>query len=241
MNFPQSRPVLAIVVSLAANGSSSYRDARNIARVTVAKWSTVVVVQLTDCPKEFKKPCVEVTSALSFTRAITALVSKYSLTHDVMFTISAHGYRRAGHEFIYVHGQTVLDTSIRTALYTQMSANCLSLCLIDTCHSGTMLDLSYVSTDGKTFKHVPGALVVRPRSFCISACSDSEQAGEDISLVGGFGGKLICQFLDHVDAAKGPFCIGAFFRHVRKVFTSQTRQCSHPVFSKTSIAANQCV
>ena len=48
----------------------------------------------------------------------------------------------------------VLDNDIRDSFYKNMNDDCMSLCLIDTCHSGTMLDLPYYSYDGINFKRM---------------------------------------------------------------------------------------
>ena len=56
-------------------------------------------------------------------------------------------------------------------------------------------------------------------------------AGEDISYYGGFGGKLICIFLDYLN--KNNLEILPFYLFVKKTFMSQKYQKSQPIFSST--------
>jgi hypothetical protein len=137
-------------------------------------------------------------------------------------------------ECVLLRGVPIYDHELFTALYEHMSLETRSLCLIDTCHSGTMLDLEYLSSDGgKQFSRSLTPLIRRPLSVCISACDDSEFAGEDISTYGGWGGKLVCRYLDYVSAQRvpGPLDIPAFHASVYRAFTHQRSQRSRPILS----------
>jgi len=238
--FPQ-RKVLLISVSFAANGTSSYRDANNITTIAKEKWDAKTLI-LTDNTKNIKsKDCLKINNKKHFLLTLENQVKDFSKTHDVLFTISAHGYSRRGgneadhrDEYIRIGGQSVLDHEIRNSFYRYMDDSCLSLCLVDTCHSGTMLDLPWCSTDGKNFKKVEQKLVIKPQSFCISACNDNELAGEDISDFGGFGGKLTCIFLDYFNKNYTKFDIVKFYLFVSKTFVSQRYQRSHPILSSSN-------
>ncbi len=70
----------------------------------------------------------------------------------------------------------------------------------------------------------------RPFSVCISACNDDELAGEDVSDYGGWGGKLICQFLDRLHSNHRIEVMG-FYRRIRQLFAMQSTQAFHPVIS----------
>lgn len=164
---------------------------------------------------------------------------------NLLFTLSSHGYSQKARglrakrelngrsEYIVVNGsrpERVYDYELFQAFYGRMKACTKSLCLIDTCHSGTMLDLEYLSTDGIHFRRTRTPLLTRPLSVCISACNDSETAGEDISEFAGWGGKLICAFVDYANTTS--HCrIVDFYRQIAKVFSSQRIQRSHPVLS----------
>jgi hypothetical protein len=163
---------------------------------------------------------------------------------DLLFIVSGHGYSemlssRQGlelnhrSEYIQVKGQRVYDYQLFAALYTGMSPDTTSLCLLDTCHSGTLLDLEYLSTDGRNFSRSKTRLENRPLSVCISACNDDEQAGEDISDYGGWGGKLICQFLDFLSSQPAKrLHVLDFYLHVRRTFRAQGEgHHTHPIIS----------
>jgi hypothetical protein len=47
--------------------------------------------------------------------------------------------------------EMITDAELFTALYSRMHDSIKSVCFIDTCHSGTMLDLEYMSNNGVTF------------------------------------------------------------------------------------------
>lgn len=278
-HIPQSetRPLLFLACCLAANGTSSYRDARNICRLSTSLASASVIV-VTDqhgggggggddfFQAERQLSNVEIhtcDSAQQFLASIRTSVATHSPTHDIIFTLSSHGYTASAEnanarleevdgrdEYVMVRGQRVLDHYLRSALYSNMYDSCRSLCLIDTCHGGSMLDLPYYSTDGagtvSSFKTiqaiVDGGGVSPSHSYCISACSDAELDGEDISDFGGWGGKLICQFLDYSSAKLRSGATNNswwhidpidFYQHVSRIFMGAAQQKSHPVFSTT--------
>ena len=92
-------------------------------------------------------------------------------------------------------------------------------CLVDTCHSGTMLDFECPVTP-------------RARAFAVSACSDQETAGEDISDFGGWGGKLCAQFFDYLGAEpEHQFDMLKFHAKAAAVFARQPMQRSTAVLS----------
>lgn len=244
--FPNKNNVLTICASFLANGSSSYRDANNMEKITKRVWNSNVFI-LTDNLKycNGSNPNhILIENKDIFLKTIEDLVSKFSKTHDILFQLSSHGYSGGRdetelnnrNEYIIINKQTVFDHDIRNSFYKNMNEECLSLCLIDTCHSGTMLDLPWYSCDGISFKNINQPLIIKPESYCIGACNDNELAGEDISNYGGWGGKLICVFLDYLNnQISHTFIITDFYLYVNKTFTTQKYQRSHPILSKTTI------
>lgn len=227
--FPlPGRPVFALLVALHANGESSYRDARSLHRLLAERWGARVTV-FTD------KTGVEdgahvVRTATDLLDGIRNAVEALPHGAQLLFAVSSHGYSMATppgaprpeldgrSEFVRVRGQRVMDWQLHEALYSRMGSSVRSFAIVDTCHSGTMLDLEGVHV-GKV-----------PQSCCVSACSDAELAGEDISDYGGWGGKLVAQFLDAVPLS-GPLDAESFHRGVARTFAAQRRQRSHPVLS----------
>ena len=232
MSFPCRNKIIGIIIALHANGNSSYRDANNLSKLIGEKWEGSKCVIISD-----KKDVGEhyVKSKADFLGVLSKTVKQYSDKYDILFTISAHGYTTGKDQYIRVGRDIVLDHEIRDAFYIEMKDMCTSFCLIDTCHSGSMLDLPWQSVDGNVFKSTGekwNPAINKPFSYCISACNNNEYAGEDISDYGGWGGKLVCAFLDYVNTHK-KLDMKQFFLFVRNSFTLQQRQKSHPVISQT--------
>ena len=247
--FP-SRHVHTLILCLPANGDSSYRDSENMARLMTERFKSRVTI-LTDKPQRFSR-------LLSDNVCIYGIFNKEECIHyigqtvtqltpgsDLLFLVSAHGYSvpaigvhkdrelNGRTECLHIRNTILYDYELFYALYDGMAMDTQSLCLIDTCHSGTMLDLEYLSVDGGTsFRRSRQPLTHRPLSVCISACSDSEQAGEDISNYGGWGGKLACQYFDFVSKESNTsFNVYDFFTLVYGRFSQQLSQRSRPVIS----------
>jgi hypothetical protein len=250
--FPTSHNLTVLCIALSANGTSSYRDAVSVVSLTHTKWDVQHTCILTDNISMIDIPeknvdIIHVQSPKSLLYQIRNFVTLYVRENDnVLFTLSSHGYStnqvsalRKGKElnnrseYILVQGHPVMDYELFSALYDHMPSSVCNLCLVDTCHSGTMLDMEYISNDGgNNFHRSRTPLKKRPLSICISACNDDELAGEDISTFGGWGGKLICQFLDYIHHQKEySFNVLNFFKIVHHTFVSQKYQHSHPVIS----------
>ena len=259
--MPLGQSTRLVVVALSANGTSSYRDASALSRLFWEKFASPHCTILSDrldtlshCAPQARKRLVKNRSDLlsELRNTIGAVPAKCNL----VFSLSAHGYSKrlrartnlemnGRTEYVCVNGEHVLDVDLFDALYQTMHPSVKSLCLIDTCHSGTMLDLEYVSSDGRHFQrsHTPPGR--SPETMCISACSDNELAGEDISGFGGWGGKLTCHVLDVLsqlasDRASDHTSSGApilllepcnLYDGIRSTFVAQSRQKSHPVLS----------
>lgn len=245
--------VYVVIICMKANGTSSYRDTRNVSKLVLETWDSCSrVLILTDTVKHLKgmsrlnKVEVQCTpSKRALLYHLHRFVSSVTCPNaSILFVLSAHGYSTTAtqnHRHLEMNGRSeyiiagrdrVMDHELFRAFYEPMLPHVFSLCIIDTCHSGTMLDLEYLSTDGIRFRRSNIELCKRPRSICISACNDQETAGEDISDYGGWGGKLVCQFLDFVHSSRGNrFHILSFYHHVRRLFTTQSCQRSHPVIS----------
>jgi hypothetical protein len=175
-----------------------------MARLMTERFHTCNVTILTDKPQRFSK-------ILSSNVHVYGMYNKEDCLHyidrtvtqlpkgsDLLFLVSAHGYSVSAvgihkdrelngkTECLHVGNDILYDYELFHSLYDGMAMDTKSLCLIDTCHSGTMLDLEYLSCNGGTsFHRSRQPLVRRPLSVCISACSDS---GEDISNFGGWEG-----------------------------------------------------
>jgi hypothetical protein len=252
--FPSSTTstIHTLILCLSANGDSSYRDAESMARLMTDRFQSQVTI-LSDSPNRRFRSVEELHSVRihivrrkeDCIKHIRDVVSSLPEHSDLLFLVSGHGYSVSAtgvhkqqelngrSECLHV-GRTILyDYELFEALYTQMRMDTKSLCLVDTCHSGTMLDLEYISFDGGlTVRRSFQRLCLRPFSVCISACADSEVAGEDISDYNGWGGKLVCRYLDYVNNIQtGSFSVYDFFTDTFRSFQGQSSQRSRPVLS----------
>ena len=109
----------------------------------------------------------------------------------VVILISGHGYQCASKtseetdkldEYISYIGGNILDNEIYSLLVSKLYKTKKTVCLGDTCHSGTLFD------------------IVNPVNitnvFSLSACLDNQLSSCDIGNNVGFGGSLTVQLLD---------------------------------------------
>jgi len=122
---------------------------------------------------------------------------------DILMCISSHGYatsrsRSGGQEMIYFRGGLIKDSDLRQRLVNVVSSSFVRLfILVDTCCSGTMLNLPYVTRDGKTevleesLDGIKGEAIVWQQS----ACAENQSSMDDLSNMG-FDGSLVASFID---------------------------------------------
>lgn len=104
-------------------------------------------------------------------------------------------------EYIRLAGGTrVLDDELREKFYNvwirwnKRSHGSAFVAVVDTCHSGTMLDFEH-----KVSPSSCSVQTIQPRQFrslCISSCLDSGAAACDIGQTSGFGGAMTVHMLD---------------------------------------------
>jgi hypothetical protein len=126
---------------------------------------------------------------------LPSLIAKYDDERtDMILTISSHGNTMANQEQTISDSES-LDSFIEfgTGVYhddllkTWLPKRAKMLALVDTCHSGTMLDLTKTSSS---------SIAHSARIYCISSCGDLESSMDDISTKFGFGGALTCSVAD---------------------------------------------
>lgn len=245
LNFHE--PFVVVCVALQANGISSYRDASNIEQLMSQKSPLCTVHILTDNPQDVKvrhknTRVHHVISASLFLQILTGIFNSIPNNSSILFTISSHGYTARTvqskqqevsglSEYIMVGRDKVFDFDLSLTIVRSVHPSCRVFAIMDTCHSGTMIDLHYTSMDALVFQRTKYSYGLNTcRCFTVSACSDLETAGEDISEYGGWGGKLSCQFLDYA-VTRTKINWLDWFVYTKNMFLRQQQQCSHPVLS----------
>jgi hypothetical protein len=117
-----------------------------------------------------------------------ALLGKWSLEHkdqDLLWLLSGHGFR-CGPEDFTVHPnrqEPIYSHELHSALLDSLEEKANCLCIIDTCASGSQLNV------------MPGN-PAKPNITVLSACDDAEFDADDISDFGLFGGGLTAAMCD---------------------------------------------
>ena len=96
-------------------------------------------------------------------------------------------------EFIPIGGNRIITDDKLTNLL--ISQDKMVICIVDTCHSGSMVDMNYVY-DGDKFKVNRLTLAAETNSFYIGACSDSQYAYCDTGEEVGYGGVFTIQLIE---------------------------------------------
>ena len=287
-----------IYISLKANGNSSYRDAVNLACMTIRhhKNYKIPLTQYTICIitdnmteivkhlkllyhmyeltltdvshiriQHVKNKCDFINYLTDNLRRITA----HNDYHSVLLSISAHGYTKRASgiyinmetnhksEYLKLGQEIIYDHELTEILYKNLNSTIECACLIDTCHSGTMLNLDYISSDGIIYKRtkmrsttgtgnikhidkkdtIDNKSISIPKIMAISSCNDNEMTGEDIGTYAGWGGKLITHFIDYVLSNTGTHLyqinLGHFFIKISTIFKNQKYQQTRPMISFT--------
>ena len=125
----------------------------------------------------------------NYKSAFTSFISKIKSTDYVIISISGHGYQQRSStqeetdlldEYISYGNGIIIDNEIYSLLVSKLSFTKRTICLADTCHSGTIFDNT----------------VNNKNIYSISACLDNQLDSCDIGNNTGFGGALTVHLLD---------------------------------------------
>lgn len=122
----------------------------------------------------------------------------------IVVLVSGHGFQtpdRNGDEtdgmdeMINIGSRTIIDDELNAVV---LQFKCKAILLSDTCHSGTMFDLPFVTTDnGKMFiDKFRNTKTTMGNIISLSACSDQQLSMCDIGDLAGFGGSLTVSILE---------------------------------------------
>lgn len=149
------------------------------------------------------------------------------LKNNFFLTLSSHGYANQDKNYIYWNGKKITDQNFHDILTNNMNNQLHCLSLIDTCQSGTMLNLNYQTKDTLIYK--PENLSNSDLNIiCIGAVDDNEYDQDDISNFG-YGGGLTSAFIDFMtDSTSTKKTIRTFFIYYKNRISLLNH---HPVLS----------
>lgn len=110
--------------------------------------------------------------------------------------MSSHGYANNDKNYIMWNDNKITDQQFNDVLSNNMLKTLHCLSLIDTCQSGTMLNLNYQTKDFILYKSENLSNSVLD-IVCIGAVDDNEYDQDDISCFG-YGGGLTSSFVDFI-------------------------------------------
>lgn len=193
---PQPQPqglVRALCIGINYTGTSyelygCINDATNIATQLRSFFPTVDDVRLLTDTSETKPTKANILAGIDW------LVRGLVPGQNIVFHYSGHGGRvrdRNGDEAsgldscIYALGmQTITDDEIRSALATRIPAGCKCLVLLDSCHSGSAVDLRYrwqaPTADRLTYSEVSAYSKTNGSVLFVSGCRDTEYAMDTV-------------------------------------------------------------
>jgi len=131
----------------------------------------------------------------NYKSVFTSFISKIKSTDYVIISISGHGYQENSNtkeesdmldEYISYNGGAIIDNQIYSLLVSKLSFTKRTICLADTCHSGTIFDNT----------------VNNKNIYSISACLDNQLDSCDIGNNIGFGGALTVHLLDEPNSIR---------------------------------------
>jgi hypothetical protein len=175
-----------------------------------------------------------ISSKIDFLQRLRSYASTLKLDHNHLFVLSCHGYsgpldRRQSesdgrNEYIHVMGQTVLDDELFDHLVQHVPTQSTLYTIVDTCSSGTMLDLPYRIDSNGNITNENKLNCKGGQVYCWSACNDHQSDPDDLSTRYGYSGGLSAYVLDHVDWSiswEANTC--QLFQHVPNLVVSLSR------------------
>jgi len=148
-----------------------------------------------------------------------------SVNNNFILSLSSHGYANGDKNYINWNGATIIDQQLHDTLSIVMNGNLQCLALIDTCQSGTMLNLNYQTKDLVEYKpeNLSNSIL---NIICIGAVDDNEYDQDDISDYG-YGGGLSSSFIDFISEEIGRTISQFFIYYKNRILTVG----HHPILS----------
>lgn len=150
-----------------------------------------------------------------------------SINNNFILCLSSHGYANGDKNYIMWNNHKITDQQFHDILTNNMLKTLHCLSLIDTCQSGTMLNLNYQTKDLVVYKpeNLSDSIL---NIVCIGAVDDTEYDQDDISDFG-YGGGLTSSFIDFIhNDANDIKTIKTFFVYYKNRISALNH---HPVLS----------
>lgn len=132
-----------------------------------------------------------------------------SIKHNFIFSLSSHGYANRDKNYINWNRKKITDQQLHDIISNNIISTLHCLCLIDTCQSGTMMNLNYQTKDLVSYKS-ENPSNSKLNIVCIGAVDDNEYDQDDISDFG-YGGGLTSAFIDFMNNSNNDKTIKIFF------------------------------
>jgi len=139
---------------------------------------------------------------------INSTISKMKSGDSLIFHLSGHGGQIADlnkdetdklDETVYVENLTpITDDELKANLINKIPKKCKLRCFIDTCHSGSSLDLPFcIKTTNNTYTSESASCLLSSDVLCISGCKDNQYSADtviDDKPAGALTGYLLKSF-----------------------------------------------
>jgi hypothetical protein len=166
---------------------------------------------------------IHVNNADNLINALSEVIK--SVKNNFILSLSSHGYANGDRNYINWNGSTIMDQQFHDTISSTMNSNLQCLALIDTCQSGTMLNLNYQTKD--LVSYMPENLSDSTLNIiCIGAVGDNEYDQDDISDFG-YGGGLSSSIIDFVAEGIGRTISEFFIYYKNRILTVG----HHPILS----------
>jgi hypothetical protein len=208
MSFPRSNTIKTCFIICGTNGlKSAKRDGYALAdkfirlgfnsnviidNVADEKWISDKI-ESTDFTTTNGEITFSIYNTLDIISSFLSTLSGVEEKHDVIITISAHGYGGKNSNYFSFGGKTINRKIMRSWFKGLEQSQHKIIILIDTCHGQNMVGFEKQGYQGNQSEIV------------ISGCSANQSMMEDISSKYGYGGGFICAFLDSIDSKKVNF------------------------------------
>lgn len=168
-------------------------DLSNIFVITnCEKTTNMIQTQVNTKFKTLIRSNVEYISSSNLIKSLEQTIK--SINNNFMLCLSSHGYANGDKNYINWCHTKITDQHFHDVLTNNMKKELYCLSLIDTCKSGTMLNLNYKTKD--LIKYEPENLSDSTLNIvCIGAVDDNEYDQDDLSDFG-YGGGLTSAFID---------------------------------------------